>query len=382
MTEGEGPRPGSGHGHGQGHDHGHGHARAHHVGDHLGRKSGLPPGALVHIGERKLDEPKITIMEYDEGYYSCVEVKKLGDFKRNPERVTWINVDGLHDVATVEDLGRCFGLHPLVLEDVMNTSQRPKLEEYDECLFIVLKMLDVDKKTEDIMVEQLSLVLGKNFVLTFGERVGDVFDGVRDRIKRSLGKSRKSKADYLAYRLIDSVIDNYFVVLDRMSDFLEVVEEQIAIDPTKVDSRELHMLKREMLFLRKSIHPARELLGTLARIDEAESDLIAANTMIYLRDVYDHALQVSETLESQREILASMLDVYHSALSNRMNEVMKVLSIVSTIFIPLSFVAGVYGMNFQHMPELKQPLGYPIVLLVMGTAATGMIVWLRRKRWI
>lgn len=351
-----------------------------HVGDHLGRKSGLPPGALVHIGERKLDEPKITILEYDDGYYSCVEVKKLGDFKPTPEHVTWINVDGIHEPAAIEDLGRCFGLHPLVLEDVMNTGQRPKLEEYDDCLFVVLKMLDVDKQSEDIMVEQISIVIGNNFVLTFGERVGDVFDGVRDRVKRSLGKSRKSKADYLAYRLIDSVIDNYFVVLDRMSDFLEVVEDQIALDPTRVDARELHTLKRETLFLRKSIHPARELLGTLARIED--SDIIHPSTIVYLRDVYDHAQQVSETLESQREILASMLDVYHSALSNRMNEVMKVLSIVSTIFIPLSFVAGVYGMNFEFMPELKKPWAYPAVLCVMGVAATGMLIWLRRKRWI
>jgi magnesium transporter len=351
-----------------------------HAGDHLGQKRGLPPGALVHIGERKLDEPRITILEYDETYYSCVEVKKLGDFKPTPERVTWINVDGIHEAATIEDLGRCFGLHPLVLEDVMNTGQRPKLEEYDECLFVVLKMLDVDKNTEDIMVEQISLVLGKSFVITFGERVGDVFDGVRDRLKRSLGKSRKAKADYLAYRLIDSVIDHYFVVLDRMSDFLEDVEEQIALDPTRVDSRELHTLKRETLFLRKSIHPARELLGTLARIED--SDIIQSSTMVYLRDVYDHALQVSETLESQREILASMLDVYHSALSNRMNEVMKVLSIVSTIFIPLSFVAGVYGMNFKHMPETQIPWAYPAVLCFMGIAATAMLIWLRRKRWI
>ena len=224
------------------------------------------------------------------------------------------------------------------------------------------------------------MVIGNNFVLTFGERAGDVFDGVRDRVKRSLGKSRKSKADYLAYRLIDSIIDNYFVVLDRMSDFLEVVEDQIALDPTRVDSRELHTLKRETLFLRKSIHPARELLGTLARIED--SDIIHPSTIVYLRDVYDHAQQVSETLESQREILASMLDVYHSALSNRMNEVMKVLSIVSTIFIPLSFVAGVYGMNFEFMPELKKPWAYPAVLCGMGIAATGMLIWLRRKRWI
>lgn len=348
-------------------------------GGHLGSKRGMAPGALVHIGERKLDEPKITIIEYDEEFYSCREVKSFGDEQPSSDRVTWINVDGLHEPKTIEELGRCFGLHQLVLEDVLNTVQRPKIEEYDDCLFVVLKMLDVDDKSGDIVVEQLSLVIGKSFVLTFGERDGDVFDEVRDRIKRSLGKIRKQKADYLGYRLIDAIIDNYFVALDRMSDLLEGVEEKITLDPTRVDARELHMLKRETLFLRKAIHPARELLGTLARVED--SDVIRPGTLVYLRDVYDHAVQVSETLESQREILASMLDVYHSALSNRMNEVMKTLAIVSTIFIPLTFVAGIYGMNFDTMPELRKPWGYPAVLVGMAVAVAGMLYWLRRKRW-
>lgn len=354
------------------------HGRPHEA--HLGQQSGLPPGALVHIGERKIDEPKITITEFDEGFYSSREVKAFHEETHDPARVTWINVDGVHDAKTIEDLGRCFGLHQLVLEDVMNTSQRPKLEEYDDCLFIVLKMLDVDQRSSQIMVEQISLVIGKSFVLTFGERSGDVFDAVRDRIKKSLGRIRKQKADYLAYRLIDAIIDNYFVALDTMSDLLEGVEEKITLDPTRVDARELHTLKRETLFLRKAIHPARELLGTLARIEESE--FIQPGTLVYLRDVADHAMQVSETLESQREILASMLDVYHSALSNRMNEVMKTLAIVSTIFIPLTFVAGIYGMNFDVMPELRHPWGYPTVLILMGVAVVGMLYWLRRKRWI
>ena len=347
---------------------------------HQGQQSGLPPGALVHIGERKIDEPKITITEYDEEFYSCREVKTLGDEKPNPGRVTWINVDGLHEPKIIEELGRCFGLHQLVLEDVMNTGQRPKLEEYDECLFVVLKMLDVDGPSGQIMVEQLSLVIGKTFVLTFGERSGDVFAPVRDRIKKSLGKIRKQKADYLAYRLVDAIVDNYFVALDTMSDLLEDVEEQITVDPTRVDAREMHTLKRETLFLRKAIHPARELLGTLARIED--SDVVQPGTIVYLRDVWDHAMQASETLESQREILASMLDVYHSALSNRMNEVMKTLAIVSSIFIPLTFVAGIYGMNFDVMPELRWRFGYPAVLILMAVAVVGMVLWFRRKRWI
>jgi magnesium transporter len=341
-------------------------------------KSGLPPGSLVHIGERKIDESKITVIEYDDGFYSKREYQSLGDFSINPDRVTWVNVDGVHEAKNIEDIGRCFGLHALVLEDVMNTTQRPKLEEYDECLFVVLKMLDVDKG-EHIMIEQISVVIGKSFVLTFGERHGDVFDPVRDRIKRSLGKIRKLNADYLAYRLIDAVVDNYFVVLDKMGDLLENVEEDIMVDPTKVDARALHTLKREMLFLRKAIHPARELLGTLSRVEE--SDVLRASTMVYWRDVYDHSVQVAETLESQREILASMLDVYHSALSNRMNEVMKTLAIVSSIFIPLTFIVGIYGMNFDVMPELRNPWGYPSVLALMALVAVAMVYWFRRKRW-
>jgi magnesium transporter len=350
--------------------------------DHIGKKRGMEPGTLMHIGERVADEPRITVIEYDEEVYSSREVKDLSACRAYPERdtVTWINVDGVHEPKTIEALGQQFGLHPLVLEDIMNTGQRPKLEEYDECIFIVLKMLDVEEKTERIMVEQMSLVLGKGFVITFGERAGDVFDPVRDRIKKSLGKIRKQKADYLAYRLVDSIVDNYFVALDTMGDLLETVEEQITEDPTNVDARELHTLKREMLFLRKAILPARELLGTFARSED--TDVVRESTLVYLRDVHDHCVQVSETLEVQRDILASMLDVYHSATANRMNEIMKVLSIVSTIFMPLTFIAGIYGMNFEHMPELKERYAYPIVLLLMALSGVAMMVWFRRKKWI
>lgn len=353
-----------------------------HIADRIGPKRGLDPGTLVHIGERIVDAPRITVIEYDDEVYSCREVTDLTSCRSFPDRdtVTWINVDGLHEVKGIESLGAIFGVHPLVLEDVVNTRQRPKLEEYEDSLFVVLKMLDVDPKTDLIMVEQVSLVLGKNFVITFQERRGDVFEPVRDRIERSLGKIRKLKADYLAYRLIDAIVDNYFVALDAMGDLLEDTEDRITEDPLHVSARELHVLKREMLFLRKALYPARELLSSLSRIEDPE--LVRESTLVYLRDVHDHCMQVSEALEVQRDILASMLDVYHSATANRMNEVMKVLSVVSTIFMPLTFIAGVYGMNFEHMPELKAAWGYPAVLLVMLGASAAMIAWFRHKRWL
>jgi magnesium transporter len=349
--------------------------------DNQRRKRGMDAGSLIHVGERKLDEPKITIIEYDDTVYSNREVKDFQECRQFPDRdtVTWINVDGIHESTSMEALGKAFGLHPLVLEDVMNAGQRPKYEEYDDCIFVVLKMLDYDPKEEQIVVEQISLVLGKNFVITFQERVGDVFNAVRERIKNAQGRIRKMKADYLAYRLMDAIVDHYFVALEAMGDLVETVESQIADDPVRVDARELHILKRETLFLRKAIWPAREVVGTFSRIDE--NDLVSDGVMVYLRDVYDHVLQVSETIEVQRDILASMLDVYHSALSNKMNEIMKVLAIISTIFIPLTFIAGIYGMNFVHMPELTWWFGYPACLLLMAGVFAGLIVYFKRKGW-
>ncbi len=340
-----------------------------------------PPGTLQHIGERVRDAAKLTVIEYDEDVYSQRELKDFTSCREFPGRdtVTWINVDGIHEGAAIEGLGQAFGLHPLVLEDVMNVGQRPKLEEYDDCIFLVLKMLDYDPQREQIVVEQISMVLGKNFVITFQERVGDVFDAVRDRIKNKLGRVRKAKADYLAYRLVDAIVDHYFVALDAMGDLIERLETDMGHDAVRVDAKEMHTLRREALYLRKAIWPARELLGTLSRVDD--HDLISDGTQVYLRDVYDHVLQVTETIEVQREILQSMLETYHSALANRMNEIMKVLAIISTIFIPLSFIAGVYGMNFEHMPELHHWMGYPAVLLVMAAVFAGFVVYFKRKGW-
>jgi magnesium transporter len=349
--------------------------------EHHSKKSGLPPGTLVHIGQRLLDEPRITAIEYNESVHSSRVITDLAELRAHPdqETVLWVNVDGIHDPRVVEQLGELFKLHPLVREDVMNAELRPKLEEYDDCYFIVLKMLDYDEQAQRIMVEQISIVLGEGFVLTFQERKGDVFDGVRARIRENAGRIRKNKADYLTYRLIDAIVDHYFVALEAMSEFVEEVEEQVAEDPIKVDARDLHTLKREAVYLRRMIGPARELLGTIARIED--DPLLRPATMPYFRDVYDHVVQVSETVETIRDILSSMIDVYHSAISNRQNEVMKVLAIVSSIFIPLSFIAGVYGMNFEHMPELHIWWAYPAVLALMGLIGGGIALYTKRKRW-
>ncbi|MDP2340617.1 MAG: magnesium/cobalt transporter CorA [Deltaproteobacteria bacterium] len=356
------------------------------LGHRQSKQAGLSPGSLVHIGERLMDTPRITCIEYDDQLLTVRVLPDLREAKAqcraHPDRntVVWINIDGVHEAHFIEELGALFGLHPLVLEDVMNVGQRPKLEEYDDCLFCVLKMLDVDDDSGVVMVEQISIVLGKGFVLTFQERAGDVFDGVRDRIKNHKGKIRKMGADYLSYALIDSIVDNYFVVLDNMSELVEELEQRLQDNPEKVGGNDIHVLKREMLYLRRSILPAREVLGQLARHDENE--LITDAVDVYFRDVQDHVLQASEALETTREMLGSLLEIYHSTQSNRMNEIMRVLTVISTIFMPLTFIVGIYGMNFEHMPELKWEYGYFVCLGVMVVVAAGMFTYMKRTRWL
>lgn len=354
--------------------------------EHQTQKLNLPPGALVHIGQRLVEAPRITVIEYVDEAYSCRELngdiaEALATIRVFPDRksVLWINVDGLHEAKTIEAIGKAFNLHPLIREDVMNTELRPKLDEYEECIFMVLKMLDYDEDEEQIIVEQVSMVLGEGFVLTFQERVGDVFEAVRSRIKENAGRIRKMKADYLAYRLLDAIIDHYFVALEALAEIVDRLEERLADTPDRVKADELHTLRREVLYLRKSITPARELIGTLARIEDPQ--LITPAVEPYLRDIHDHVVQVSESVEHTREVLASMLDIYHASLSNKMNEVMKVLSIVTAIFIPLSFIAGVYGMNFRHMPELEEPMAYPVVLVAMLLIGGAIAWYTKRKRW-
>ncbi len=345
------------------------------------KKAGLSPGTLIHIGEKKAERVKITLIGYDETHLEEREVRSVEEcfpFREAPT-VTWINVDGLHQVEVIESLGRHFGLHPLVLEDILSTGQRPKLEDYGDHIFIVLRMLNDHEGQSETEDEQISLILGRNFVLSFQERVGDVFDPIRERIRSGKGRIRKLGADYLAYALIDAIVDHYFIILERLGDRMEALHEELVESPSSQTLQEIQHLKREMIFLRRSIWPLREVISALHR---GESSLFGEPTRIYLRDVYDHTIQVIDALETFRDMISGMLDIYLSSLSHRMNEIMKVLTIIATIFIPLTFIAGVYGMNFEYMPELKWRWGYFAVLGVMVLLALSMLFYFRRKRWL
>ena len=345
------------------------------------KKAGLPPGTLVHIGEKKAETPKIIIMDYDEARFQEKEIKTIEEcflFKDTPT-VTWINIDGLHRVEILEKLGECYGLHPLVLEDILNTDQRPKMEDYGEYLYIVLRMLNYNDKSSEIESEQISLVLGPNFVFSFQEREGDTFNPIRDRIRNSKGRIRKMGADHLAYTLLDSIIDNYFIILEKLGEKIEFLEEEVITRPTPETLQTVHHLKREMIFLRKGVWPLREVISGLER---GESSLIKESTRIYLRDVYDHTIQTIDTIETYRDMVSGMLDIYLSSISNRLNAVMKVLTIIATIFMPLTFLAGIYGMNFKYMPELEWRWGYPAVWFAVVLISVSMLIYFRKKRWL
>jgi len=343
-------------------------------------KAGLPPGTLVHTGKMKTETVRITVMDYDEQNFEEKEVSSVEQcfpFKQTPT-VTWINIDGIHDVSIIEKLGKEFEVHHLILEDILYTGQRPKYEDFEKYIFIVVKMLSYDDKRDCVKAEQVSMVLGSNFVISFQERAGDVFEQIRDRIRNAKGRVRKMGSDYLTYALIDAIVDNYFIILEKLGERIESMEEELVTKPTEEILEQIHSLKKEMIYLRKSVWPLRELISGLQR---SESALIKQTTGIYLRDVYDHTIQVIDTVESFRDIVSGMLDIYLSSISNRMNAVMKVLTIIATIFIPLTFIAGVYGMNFRYMPELGWRWSYPIVLLVMITVVIVMLVYFRRKKW-
>ncbi len=345
------------------------------------KKAGLPPGTLVHIGEKKVESVGITIIDYDEQQVTekrVASVEECFPFKQTPT-VTWINIDGLHEVEVIEKLGKAFGLHPLILEDVLSTGQRPKFEDYENCVFVVLRMLSYSDEHEGVESEQVSFVLGSSFVVSFQERAGDVFESVRDRIRNGKGRIRKMGADYLVYSLVDAIVDSYFGILERVGERIEALEDELVSDPNERTLQQIYALKREMISLRRSIWPLRELVNGIQRSD---SVLVGESTNVYLRDVYDHTIQIIDTIESYRDIVSGMLDTYLSSISNRMNAVMKVLTIIATIFIPLTFVAGIYGMNFEHMPELRWRWSYPAVWLLMLAVAGVMMVYFKRKKWL
>ena len=345
-------------------------------------KAGLPPGSLVHIGAEKKGPPLIRILDFDADSLrerSKASLDECIPF-RDSDSVTWIDVEGLHDVELLDRLGSCYGVHPLILEDILNTDQRPKADDMEGYIYVVLKMLDFDPHSLEIVSEQVSIVLGRNYVISLQEgREGDLFEPLRERIRNGKGRIRKLGPDYLAYSLLDTIIDHYFIILEKFAERIEVLEDNLVNDPRPETLQQIHHLKREMIFLRKSAWPLREVVNVL---EKSESELIRPTTKIFLRDIYDHAIHIIDSIETHRDMLSGMLDIYLSSVSNRMNQVMKVLTIIATIFMPLTFLAGIYGMNFKYMPELGWRWGYPLVLLIMAGAAAAMVYFFKKKNWL
>ena len=341
---------------------------------------GAPPGTLVHTGRKRTEEVRITVLDYDAEKFEELEITEIEDGFRylDSPTVTWINIDGLHEVDVIEKLGEHLEIHPLVLEDILYVEQRPKVEDLDDYMFFVIKMLTrMPERGTD--VEHISLILGPNWVISFQEVPGDIFGEIRGRLRKAKGRIRSLGADYLCYRLLDTIVDHYYVVLDDIAAQIEEIEDEMERSPTPDTQRHIHLLKHELLHIRKNIWPLRD---AVREFEQSESHLVSDEVRHFLSDVRDHTFQVIDTLDTHREMVSGLQDLYLSVISNRMNEVMKVLTIIATIFIPLTFIAGIYGMNFQFMPELAWRPAYFIVLAVMIVVAGGMVYFFHRKKWL
>jgi magnesium transporter len=348
----------------------------------ISKSVGQSPGALIYTGDKPVTDVIITIIEYNAKDYRKSVAKTLDECVacKFSKDISWINIDGVHNIEIIKTLGEQFNLHPLLLEDVLDTQIRPKIEFFDHYVFIVLKMLRYNKTTLEVEAEQVSMVMGDTYVISLQEdREGDVFDPIRNRLESAGGRTRRSDADFLFYSLIDTVVDNYFLVLEKIGERVEALEDEITNEPTDDTLKKLYKLKQELIFIRKSVWPLREVISSLER---EETPLIRKETRKYIRDAYDHTIQVIDTTESYRDSMGSLLDIYLSSISNRTNDVVKVLTIISTIFMPLTFIAGVYGMNFDYMPELRWKYSYFVVLGLMLLSALAMLMWFRRKKWI
>ncbi len=347
------------------------------------KQIGMPPGEIVYDGDRgSVAVPiSIQVMDYSETQCKEKEIQNIEECFdcRDSRTVSWININGLHDTALIEKIGEHFGIHPMILEDIVSVDQRPKMEDMGHYLYFSMKMIFVKNETRVLQTEQVSVIIGNRFVISFQEPDGDVFDPIRNRIRKGMGRIRKMGADYLAYSLLDAVVDHYFLVLESLGEEMENLEEEVIENPSSRTIHELHQMKRQLLFIRKAVWPVRELVNGMER---SESGLIHGSTQIYLRDLYDHTIQIIDMMETMRDMNAGLFDMYLSSLSNRLNEIMKVLTIISTIFIPLTFIAGVYGMNFRYMPEISWRWGYFGVLGIMAGAVIFMLAYFRNKKWI
>lgn len=346
----------------------------------MSKKVGLSPGTMVHVGKKTKEDTRISVIDYTKDKFEQREVASISEVfaYRDKRSVTWINIDGLEDLDVIKSIDQYFNIHELVAEDIVNTGHRPKLEDHENYLFIIIKMLSYNETKKEVLSEQVSLLLGKNYVISFQERIGDVFDPIRQRLEKGKGRARGLGADYLAYILIDAIIDHYFVVLEKLGEKVENLEEEMMNEVRPEMTEQIHYLKRDMIFLRKQIWPLREVVSSLYRDD---TKLIHKSMHIFLRDAYDHTIHIMDTVESYRDLISGLHDIYLSSMSNRMNEIMKVLTIFAAIFIPLTFVAGIYGMNFDHMPELHWKNGYFMALGVMGALGLGMVGYFKYKKW-
>lgn len=349
--------------------------------DKISRKVGLPPGSLIHIGKKRTGNLVIELFTYNEQHYHEKVLNPIDECLSFDDKLNtnWLNIDGIHQIDVIEKIGKKFNLHPLLLEDILNTEHRPKLEDHEEYLFFTLKMLNYDNDNNEIKYEQISFILGSNYVISLQETVGDVFDPIRKRIREGKGRVRKKNADYLLYLLIDAIVDNYFIILDQLESNSDSLEDKIFNHPSQKSLELIQQLKKNILFLRKSILPLREAIGILIKED---SKLIESKTNKYFSDTYDNILLIIDKLETYREITTNLMDIYVSGLSNKMNSIMRVLTIITTIFIPLTFIVGIYGMNFKFMPELEWKWGYPIVCFVMLVLSITMIFFFKKKKWL
>lgn len=345
-------------------------------------KAGAPPGTLIYIGEESFEKVRIQLMSYNDSGYSENEIIQMDHLKEHvlENRITWVNVDGVHNPEVIRAVCEQFGIHALVQEDIVNPNQRPKMEDYGEYLYFVLMMIDIEMEDdEEVMTtEQVSIVLGKNFILSFQEAPGDIWDQIRNRIRTAETKISSHGADYLAYRLMDSIIDQYFLVLENFGENIYELEEELIESPQKDTLTEVYELKRDLIYMRKAAWPMREIATELQRLDHS---LITENLRVYLRDFYDHIFRVIDTIETFHDTSSSMVDLYMSSVSIKMNEVMKVLTVMSTIFIPLTFITGFYGMNL-HIPEMDSPVTYPVIMGLMGLMVVGQLIWFKRKKWL
>lgn len=345
------------------------------------KKAGQPPGTPMYTGKQKIPS-LITFITFNESEFvekTGQTLAEIGETKKE-NGINWLNLEGLSNLNVVEEIAQVYQLHPLTVEDILNVEQRPKVDEFENYLFITIKILNWNSNKNTFSVEQMSLVLGKSYVITFLESNTTLFNSFKDKLRSSSAvRLRQQGCDYLAYRLIDIIVDQYFSVLEGLGEAIEDTEERIILSPTPQNSKTIYSLKRKMLILRKTIWPMREVISHLLQIEEP---FISRFTQIYLRDVYDHIVQAIDTIETFRDMLSSMIDMYLSSLTNRMNEIIKVLTIISTIFIPTTFIASIYGMNFQYMPELKMHYGYPAALGAMLVVIIGMLIYFKNKKWL